>query len=235
MLAAQDAPPANAADAVPPPAARAGAPTDDYGFVAWCRGALAGHMALYEQVLPEVARVREAKAAHEVEGKTPAETTKIRARLAKEAARDEELDREQMKAGRDYLALYDKALHAAEEAGAPHRRGETLTGEGYRIWSAARAAPDGVRLYSYMMWELPGRCETSAKTLADQSSLLGAAFRSAEAEPKAEPPAEPEAKPDAAPTADAPKADAAPAPEAPAAPPADPAAPPAATPPEPRR
>src|SRR4051794_2457832 len=35
----------------------AGAPTDDYGFMGWCYGALAGHMGLYEQVLPEVRRI----------------------------------------------------------------------------------------------------------------------------------------------------------------------------------
>src|SRR3954452_951350 len=38
----------------------AGAPTDDYGLVGWCYGALAGHMDLYKSVMPEVERIERA-------------------------------------------------------------------------------------------------------------------------------------------------------------------------------
>ena len=62
-------------------------------------------------------------------------------------------------------------------------RGEEATGQGYRIWSAARAAPPQTQMYSYLMWELPGRCETAARSLKANSGLLGAAFKRAEAEP----------------------------------------------------
>src|SRR4051812_37513079 len=37
-----------------------GAPTDDYGLVAWCYGALAGHMDLYKRAMPEVERIERA-------------------------------------------------------------------------------------------------------------------------------------------------------------------------------
>ena len=70
-----------------------GAPSDDYGLVSWCTGALAGHMTLYAQVKPELDALPDAK---------PKET--------------QALDAEQMKAGREYLELYKKATDAAEKA-----------------------------------------------------------------------------------------------------------------------
>ena len=32
-------------------------PTDDYGYVAWCYGALSGYLALYDVAMPEVTRI----------------------------------------------------------------------------------------------------------------------------------------------------------------------------------
>ena len=210
------APPADAAPAalsapaaVPP--STGGAPADDYGFVAWCRGALSGHMDLYRQTLPEMSRVREEKLAATGAGKSPAELKRMREASAKEAAHDAELDKQQLAAGREYLQLYTRALNAAEEAGASRTRGVDVTGQGYRIWSAARAGGARDRMYAYLMWELPGRCETAAKALEQNSGLLGEAFRRAEA------PAAPAA--DAAPAPSTAEAAAAP-PEAASPPPA---------------
>lgn len=190
-------PPADAPAPAPP--STGGAPADDYGFVAWCRGALSGHMDLYRQTLPEMTRVREEKLAAATAGKPPGEAKRIREASAKEAAHDAELDKQQLAAGREYLQLYTRALNAAEEAGASRTRGVDITGQGYRIWAAARAGAARDRMYSYLMWELPGRCETAAKALEQNSGLLGEAFRretplaapsSQEAEPTAAPPAE---------------------------------------------
>ena len=215
-LALQDAPAAPAAvpsAAAEPAAASAapaltGAPADDYGFVSWCRGALTGHMEMFRSASPEIARVREQKAKMLLAGKSGAEAQKIQASLARDAAREDELDVEQQKAGEDYLALYNSALQAAEAAGSPHARGEEAAAQGYRIWSAARASDGKTQMYSYLMWELPGRCETAAKSLKEKSSLFGAAFKKAEAPP-----------PPAAPAADAPAPGAAtPAPTEPAVP-----------------
>ncbi len=199
--AAAAAPPSPAA--VPP--ATGGAPTDDYGFVAWCRGALSGHMDLYKQAQPEMDRVREEKLAIDVAGKSGAELKRARDESAKEARHDADLDREQLKAGREYLALYNRALQAAEEAGAPRARGTEMTGQGYRIWAAARAGGGRDRMYAYLMWELPGRCETAAKTLEQNSGLLGEAFKRAEA-PVATPAQDAPAPATDAPAADAPAA-----------------------------
>ena len=212
------------ATAAPTPAV-GGAPADDYGFVAWCRGALSGHMDLYRQAKPEMERVREEKLAVAAAGKSGAELKRLRDDAAKEARHDVELDREQLKAGQEYVALYNRALQAAEGAGANRQRGADLTGQGYRIWAAARAGGGRDRMYAYLMWELPGRCETAAKTLEQNSGLLGEAFKRAEA------PAEGVSQAPA-PTADAvaPVPDA-PAPEVPPAPELRPSAPAPTTPP----
>ncbi len=225
-LAFQDAPPATAAAATPPAAAEpaaasaapslTGAPADDYSFTAWCRGALSGHMELAGVAGPEIARVEADKSAKLLEGKSGAEAQKIRATLNKDTAREAELEVEQQKAGREYLALYQSALDAAEAAGASHARGEEATGQGYRIWSAARAAPPQTQMYSYLMWELPGRCETAAKSLKSNSGLLGAAFKRPEAAASTDP----------ATGGDAPAAPS-PAPDAPAATPSPESPPPA--------
>ncbi len=226
-LALQDAP---SAATTPPAAAEpaaasaapalTSAPADDYGFTAWCRGALTGHMELGAAAAPEIARVEQDKANKLLEGKSGAEADRIRASLAKDVAREAELDTEQQKAGKMYLALYQSALEAAEAAGANHSQGEEDAGQGYRIWSAARAASPQTQMYSYLMWELPGRCETAARALKSHSGLLGAAFKRADAQAPQDAPTPPAADP--APAADAP---APPATDTPAAPPLRPTAP----------
>jgi hypothetical protein len=131
----------------------ASAPTDDYGFVAWCHGALSGHMELHDKVKPELDKV------------SPGGD-----------------DTEQLAAGRDYLALYARALKAAEAASPTniHARGDDANAAGYRIWSAARAADPRTQMWSYLMWELPARCEIAAKRLEDRSVLFGEALRTGE-------------------------------------------------------
>ncbi len=129
----------------------ASAPTDDYGFVAWCHGALSGHMELHDRVKPELDKV------------SPGGD-----------------DTELAKAGADYLNLYAAALKEAEKASPSniHDRGVEANAMGYRIWSAARAAEPRTQMWSYLMWELPPRCEIAAKRLEQNSSLLGQALKS---------------------------------------------------------
>ena len=174
--------PVTPAGAIPPGGMDAsdlpkGAPGDDYGLVSWCRGALTGHMALYTLVKPELKSIERPG----------------------EVAEDEKQDHLQMQAGRDYLALYRRAMLAAEKASLHplHERGVTIQGQGEAIWTVVKAAPPRTRMWSWLMWDLPGRCETAAKRLETRSGLLGAAFRdpSAEAEPAAEGPQAPEAPP----------------------------------------
>ena len=227
-----------AQDPAPPPPAEAapvaaGAPADDYGFVAWCRGALSGHMELYRSVKPEISQVRAAKAQKLLAGKSDDEAAKLQAQLRKDDAHEDELDVQQQAAGQEYLDLYGRALAAGEAAGQSHARGVELTAQGYRIWAAARAAEGQTRMYSYLMWDLPGRCETAAKSLQSKSNLFGAAFKRAEAPPAPEtaaapaPEAAPQGSAETAP-AEAAAAEATPAPAAKDPAPADPAPAPAA-------
>ncbi len=156
MQAAPQTDPAPAASAAPAGAegpAPPGAPTDDYGLVSWCHGALTGHMALYPQVKPTLDT------------------------LSTDASRSE-MDQQQMAAGREYLALYDRAAFAAETANPRIRpRGEQARRKGQGIWApAANAVDPKTTMWSWLMWELPGRCETAAIRLERSSALLAPAL-----------------------------------------------------------
>jgi len=128
-----------------------GAPSDDYGLVAWCRGALTGHMALYPVVEPELKSIE---------------------RPGEEAA-DVKADHEQMEAGRDYIALYTHAMTVTEKASRKpiHARGVTLEAQGESIWTAAKDAQPRPRMWTWLMWDLPGRCEVAAKRLEHHQGI----------------------------------------------------------------
>ena len=154
VLMAADAP----AKAAQPPAedpAPAGAPEDDYGLVNWCTGALTGHMALYKVVKPDLDQLPDSK---------PQETAV--------------LDAEQMKAGREYLALYKKATDAAERASPQNigERGAQMRLRGGAIWIPAQNADPKTRMWTWLGWELPGRCETAAERLYEKSLLSAQAL-----------------------------------------------------------
>jgi hypothetical protein len=148
--AAPPAAPAPAPEAPPP-----GAPTDDYGLVSWCTGALSGHMALYKIVKPELDKLPDSK---------PGETVV--------------LDAEQLKAGKEYLALYKRATDAAEKASPQviHDRGVQAQRLGQSIWNPALQADPRTQMWSYLGWELPGSCETSAERLYEKSLLSAQAL-----------------------------------------------------------
>ena len=141
---------ASSADPLPP-----GAPTDDYGLVEWCYGALSGHMAMYGLVKPELDKLPDSK---------PKET--------------QVLDAEQMKAGNKYLTLYKRATDAAEKASpqAIGERGAQARAMGASIWNPARQADARTQMWSYLGWELPGQCETSAERLYEKSLLSAQAL-----------------------------------------------------------
>ncbi|MGC1301524.1 MAG: hypothetical protein WA840_04035 [Caulobacteraceae bacterium] len=160
-----------AAAAVTPPVAEdgdvpKGAPTADYDFVAWCHGALSGHMALYTLVKPELKSIERPE----------------------EVADDEKADVEQMKAGREYLALYARALHTASKTHPKEMaaRREKAEAEGEAIWDPAKSAEPRTRMWSWLLWDLPGRCEVAAKRLETRSGVLGAAFRTSADAPAAD-------------------------------------------------
>lgn len=155
-LALLTADPAPAPAVLPEEPVPAGAPSDDYGLVSWCTGALAGHMALFPLVKPELDALPDDR---------PKETAA--------------LDAEQAKAGRDYLTLYKKATDAAEKASPRpiNERGLAMRRTGYAIWAVARGAADSkARMWTWLSWELPGRCETAAERLYEKSLLSAQAL-----------------------------------------------------------
>ena len=127
-----------------------GAPHDDYGFVGWCYGALSGHMELFKVVKPELDKLPDSD---------PKET--------------KALDAEQLKAGQEYLALYKRAMEAAEKASPQpiNVRGGAAIKLGGNIWAPALQADPKTRMWSYLSWDLPGRCETTAEKLFEESQL----------------------------------------------------------------
>jgi hypothetical protein len=131
-----------------------GAPEDDYGFVAWCYGALQGHMALFETVKPELNALPDPDP---------------KATAAADAA--------MLKAGAQYLELYTRALRAAE-TGNPSvvkvPAADTMK-VGRSIWVKAQAADPKTRMWSWAMWTLPGKCEYAAERLFETSNLAGGA------------------------------------------------------------
>lgn len=144
--------PAELADDEPLPA---GAPSDDYGFVAWCHGALKGHMDLFEVVKPTLNAL-------------PDPDPKMTAAS----------DAEMLEAGAQYLSLYERAMDAAEKA-SPEEikpRRTDLQKAGGKIWGAAQLAEPKTRMWSWAMWVLPGRCEYAAERLYEKSMLKGQAL-----------------------------------------------------------
>ena len=133
----------------------AGAPSDDFGLVSWCQGALRGHMELAEQI--------------------------------------GESDEEQQAIGRDYLRSYETALAAAPQGKTTEgaRAGVAARETGYASWAAARTSQNReTQKFTYLGWQLPGRCEHAAKRLGSNADLLGAALATPAGAPAAtrEPP-----------------------------------------------
>jgi hypothetical protein len=156
LLTADAAPPPMDTAAIEKEPIPAGAPSDDYGLVNWCTGALAGHMQLYTVVKPELDSLPDSK---------PKET--------------EVLDAQQMKAGKEYLALYKKATDAAEKASPQPigERGQQQRRAGAGIWTAAMNTDDKkARMWTWLGWELPGRCEVAAERLYEKSLLSAQAL-----------------------------------------------------------
>ena len=144
--------PAQLADDEPLPA---GAPSDDYGFVAWCHGALKGHMDLFEVVKPTLNAL-------------PDPDPKMTAAS----------DAEMLEAGAQYLTLYERAMDAAEKASPTEIKPRRIDLEkaGGKIWGAAQLAEPKTRMWSWAMWVLPGRCEYAAERLYEKSNLKGQAL-----------------------------------------------------------
>lgn len=161
--------------AAPPPAAEdripAGAPTEDYPFVAWCYGALRGHFEMHDEMMPEVTRI-------ESQFRRPG--TSLEDDLAVYA--------EIREASRKRLDAYQAALTAAEKASARpiNAQGALAVRQGRQSWNTGPEVTKARKAQEWMSWVLPARCDTVAAKLETQAKLAAAALR-ANVEP--EPPA----------------------------------------------
>jgi len=126
-----------------------GAPTDDYGLVAWCYGALSRHMELRINAWPEVERI---------EREIPEPGVPLSEVLASYD--------QQEKAGQAELDLYARALSLAEVA---HAEGTAERGvlvqKGRDAWKGADALDAKALAPSWMSWALPGRCGATARRI----------------------------------------------------------------------
>jgi hypothetical protein len=185
--------PAPAADESPWPA---GVPHDDYQLVAWCYGMLRGYLDLHDQVMPEVTRI---ETAFRPPGRKLSDDLKVYADM--------------QKTGKAQLKQFQAALTAAEKASLKpiNTLGAAQVAKGHAIWEPGPEVTKARLAQEWMSWALPARCETTAKTLKDRATLLGAGFKVNAAEEEAAPPPPAET----------------PAPEAPKDAPAEPATAPA--------
>ena len=147
-------------------------PTDDYGYVAWCYGALGGYANLYDRVMPEVTRIE--KAFPGPDG--VAASLKTYPEMREQAQKD--------------LKVFAAAITAAEKAsprpiseygGAQVKRGQS-------VWQGADSVDKARLAQMWMSWSPPGDCEKRAKALETRSTILGRAlnYNNAAAAPKIE-------------------------------------------------
>jgi hypothetical protein len=162
-LLAQDAPVSTAPTAsAPPPRTQpvATAPTDDYGYVGWCYGALGGYVELYDKVMPEVTRIE----------KTFPGPDGFKAAMKEYPAMRDQAKKD--------LAVYRSAIVAAEKA-SPRpisEYGAAAIKKGHSVWTGADQIDKARLAQVWMSWSPPGDCDTRAKTLETKSNLFGQAL-----------------------------------------------------------
>lgn len=145
-------------------AARAAAqpPADDYGYVAWCYGALDTYLGLYDRVMPEVTRIERA-----FPGPRGAEADlRLYPQMRDQAKKD--------------LLVYRAAIVAAERA-SPRvigAEGAAALRKGRAVWAGAANATTAQVAREWMGWSPPARCGEVAKTLTLRSNVLGQALAS---------------------------------------------------------
>lgn len=183
-LFAQSGDAAQPETAAPPPAedrVPAGAPRDDYPFVAWCYGALRGYLDQHDELMPEVTRI---EGQFRRPGSSLADDLKVYAAMQKD--------------GQAKLKVFQSALTAAEKASVRpiNTLGAQAVKQGRQIWAADPEVSKARRAQEWMSWALPARCESVAASLETRAKLMGATFK-VNAEPEAAP-AAPAASPNPA-------------------------------------
>jgi hypothetical protein len=155
--AAEPAPAAPVEEALP-----AGAPREDYPFVAWCYGNLRGYLDLHDEVMPEVTRI---ESTYRPPGRKLSDDMKVYADM--------------QRAGRTQLKSFQAALTAAEKASLRpiNTIGAEAVKRGRSIWMPGPGVSKARKAQEWMSWTLPARCETVAASLLQRATLMGASFR----------------------------------------------------------
>ncbi len=137
-----------------------GAPTDDYGFTAWCYGAVGGYIDLYDKVMPEVERI---------ERTWPSPSGVDASLKVYPQLRDQ---------GKGDLKLFASAIEAAERASPTviAEQGKAGIAKGRGIWTGAATSDKAKLAQAWMGWTPPARCAPTAKRLQAKASLFGKAL-----------------------------------------------------------
>ncbi len=149
--------PAAAEDRLP-----AGAPKDDYQFVAWCYGALRGYLDMHDEMMPEVTRI---ESQFRKPGTKLEDDLKVYAQMQKD--------------GRAQLKSFQAALTAAEKASVRpiNTLGANAVRQGRLIWNTGPEVTKARKAQEWMSWALPARCESVSASLETRAKLMGATFK----------------------------------------------------------
>lgn len=131
----------------------AGAPTDDYGFTAWCYGALGEYLTIYDTVVPDL------KDIDKMFGTSVQEEMPYTSDVAAE---------------RVALKRFGAALSLAERSSAKPiaDTGVAAIQSGRGIWSAAKLQPHRKLADAWLFWGIPKRCETAARSLKSHAGRI---------------------------------------------------------------
>ena len=132
-----------------------GAPTDPYGFVGWCYGATDEYLSIYVKVLPQL------KAIDQAFGSPVKEDEPYAADIVAE---------------HKALKRFADAMKAAEKASSQpiSTQGQAAIAQGRDIWSKVEAMPDHDLADAWLLWGIPVRCETTAKSLREHPTEVTA-------------------------------------------------------------
>ena len=155
-LLASQAPPPRAGGGEPLPA---GAPTDDYELSAWCYGAMSEYLDIYDRVKPDLRDIDK--------------------KFGSSVQNEKEPYSADMAAAHDELKILAGAVTAAEKASPSpiSQRGAAAVKLGRSIWSPAEDKTRRELARAWLSWAMPDRCDTTARTLAAKSALLGQALK----------------------------------------------------------
>jgi len=122
------------------------APKDDYGFVAWCYGALDEYLDIYEVVKPDLKDIDKLFGSPVVEAQP----------YSQDIAED-----------RKALKRFGVALAVARRTSPPPvvEQAEEAIRSGHAMWSLAKAQPHRRLADAWLFWGLPPRCDRAAKRL----------------------------------------------------------------------